>query len=81
MDNIKTICSDVYGMETSEEFKDFVNKYESKMDDLAKEFVEDCVDNCIEFESAHGLFLSMAMTELSLMYAKKALKDIKNNNK
>lgn len=55
MEKLVTICSDKYGMETTiDELKPFVSKYTDRLRELAKEFVDECVDKNIEINSAEG---------------------------
>lgn len=70
MKQLKTICSDVYGMEDSKEFVEFGKKYAKTMYDVAENFVNDCVEKNIEYCSAKGMFWSLAMAQLTTAYAK-----------
>jgi len=76
MDTLKTICSNVYGTETTEEFRPLIRKYHEKVTELTSSFVKECVEQNIEYNSAYGLLLSMVMGELSLSYCHKCLDDM-----
>lgn len=73
---MKTICSDKYGMNITEELKSFVDKYNNKIHKLAEEFVSDCIEKDIEYSSAYGIFLSMTMGELSSAYFQKSIDNL-----
>lgn len=78
MKELKTICSDVYGMEDSKEMQEFIEKHGKAIYEVAESFVEDCVKNNIEYCSANGIFWSLAMGKLTTAYAKAHSKSIRN---
>lgn len=73
---MKTICSDKYGTKVTEELKPFIDKYNDKIRKLTEEFVSDCIEKDIEYNSAYGIFLSMTMGELSSSYFQKSIDDL-----
>ena len=44
MKKLKTICSDIYGMETSKEMRELIDRHSGEIYEVAKAFAEDCVD-------------------------------------
>lgn len=80
MKQLKTICSDVCGMEDSKEFVEFGKKYEKAMYDVAENFVNDCVEKNIEYCSANGMFWLLAMAQLTTAYAKVHSKNTGNQS-
>ena len=56
--------------------KPFANKSLNKIGELAKEFVNERVDQDIENSSAYGMLLSMVMGELTMAYGKRCLRDL-----
>lgn len=70
MEKLKTICSDIYGMETSKEMQDLMDRHSNKIYEVAKDFAEDCVRNNVEYCSAYGIFSTIAMGKLTAAYGK-----------
>ncbi len=70
MKKLKTICSDTYGMETTKELQQLIDKHKAAIFEVAKNFAEDCMKMNIEYCSANGIFLSFAMGELTAAYGK-----------
>ena len=77
MESLKTFSSDAYGMGTPEELMYLVDKYTEKMRELTKNFVDDCIENNIEYLSAYGAMFSWMMQELTMHYCKKYSDDKK----
>lgn len=80
MEQLKTLCADSLGTGISEELKPFVEKYHEKLDVLIKEYVEECLEENIDYCSAYGFILSRTMCLLSLHYCKSGLMDKTKNN-
>ena len=70
---MKTLSADCLGMGVIEELFPFVDKYHDKVDALAKEFVEDCIEENIDYCSAYGFLLSRLMCQLSVHYCHSGL--------
>ena len=70
MTKLKTICSDIYGMEMSKEMQDLMDRHSNKFFEVAKDFAEDCVKNNVEYCSAFGIFESLTIGQLTAAYGK-----------
>lgn len=75
MKRLKTLSTDCFGTDTPKELIPLVEKYHNRLDILAKEFVEDCIEENIDYNSAYGFILSRLMCQLTIHYCKSTLKN------
>jgi len=65
------MCIDAFGSKTPDELIPIVEKYHKKLDELTDEFVDDCINENIEYCSAFGFLFSRLDHLLAMKYAKR----------
>ena len=68
----RLMCIDALGSKTSDELIPIVEKYHKKLDELTDEFVDDCINENIEYCSAFGFLFSRLDHMLAMKYAKRS---------
>lgn len=67
---METFSIDSLGTDTPDRVKPLVNKYHNKIQEFAKEFVNDCVAENIEYCSAYGFLLTRFVGAITMEYSR-----------